>query len=61
MIMKLIMTSLILLLVLVNDSFTDIDKFVRLCTCANVLKVEDYNVYLPYYYFNEEKDKTLIR
>lgn len=42
-----------------NDSFTDIDKFVRLCTCANVLKVEDYNVYLPYYYFNEEKDKTL--
>ena len=26
---------------------------------ANVLKVENYNVYLPYYYFNEEKDKTL--
>ena len=42
-----------------NDSFTDIDRFGRLCTCANVLKVEDYNVYLPYYYFNEEKDKTL--
>ena len=42
-----------------NDSFTDIDRFVRLCNCANVLKVEDYNVYLPYYYFNEEKDKTL--
>ena len=42
-----------------NDSFTDIDRFVRLCNCANVLKTEDYNVYLPYYYFNEEKDKTL--
>ena len=42
-----------------SDSFTDIDKFVRLCNCANVLKVENYNVYLPYYYFNEEKDKTL--
>lgn len=42
-----------------NDSFTDIDRFVRLCNCANVLKVEDYNVYLPYYYFNEEKAKTL--
>ena len=44
-----------------SDSFTDIDRFGRLCTCANILKVEDYNVYLPYYYFNEEKDKTLIR
>ena len=42
-----------------SDSFTDIDRFGRLCTCANILKVEDYNVYLPYYYFNEEKDKTL--
>lgn len=42
-----------------SDSFTDIDRFGRLCTCTNILKVEDYNVYLPYYYFNEEKDKTL--